>query len=215
MGGGGASKHAIVTIHGSRPRAYQTVTTDGRARRFAAVGAQHRNAASVGGRAKFSQGPRQDGVGIARCLRRLKHLSQDGPAFVRGAETARDPDVTLAINGESTGAIGRLESFDLARTRIGCREAAHPIADGIPDPDPVLLVNPEMEWPGELAGIFFGVAGLVHKQQLPFGGIAFGHINHLRGRRGTKRALNSVSCLLLLMLVRIRHLLNVVISQYG
>ena len=118
------------------------------------------------------------GSGFLPFFHSLDHLLQNGLAFIRGPQTARDPDVTLAVNGKSAGAKARLEGFDLSRTRIGRREPAQPIACGIADPNSILLVNREMERPQEMARVFFGVAGLVHKKQTPFGGISFGHENH-------------------------------------
>ena len=69
------------------------------------------------------------GSGLPPFFHCLDHLLPNGLAFIRGPQTACDPDVTLAVNGKSAGAKARLEDFDLSRTRIGRRESAHPIAD--------------------------------------------------------------------------------------
>src|SRR5271167_890095 len=60
------------------------------------------------------------------------------------AKTGGDPDVAMAIDGETAGVEAASEGLGFARIR--CREAADVIDAAVGDPDTVLLINGQVEW---------------------------------------------------------------------
>src|SRR5262249_4281427 len=93
----------------------------------------------------------------------------------RVAQTARNPDVALAIYRKPTGAETDLELVHLAR--IGCRKSGDKIGAAVGDPNPVLLVNREVEWPEHR--VFQRVEAVTLKQPFALGRIPFGEPDDL------------------------------------
>src|SRR6516164_2322894 len=167
----------IVAVHDSRPRTHQTIANHRRAGRLAAIGAQDGNVAALGSGLLHIHRTRQRHIDARAGFRCLQHLEQDSATPLRVAESTRDPDIALTVNSKPAGADTDLESFHFAR--IGCGESGDPIGACVRDPDPVLLVDREVERRSQVARVLPRVPCTVLKQQFALGWITFGEMDHL------------------------------------
>jgi hypothetical protein len=87
-----------------------------------------------------------------------------------------DPGVALAVNRHALAARARLEGLDLAW--IARWEARDRVADGVGDPDPILLIDRQMERPVQFAvAILARLAGGSLAEELGLAGVPLGQID--------------------------------------
>ena len=165
----------VVAVDRHRPGAPDAAWVEGRPRCRASVGLQHRHAAQTRVRQEIVE---HDLIGIRHPAGQFE-LQQFEFRLERESRSHRigDPGVALAVDSHPlTAMAARGKHFDFAR--IARQEARHGVANGVGDPNPVLLVNRKVKRAAQLARavlIRLAVGGLAVERAL--GRIALGQVH--------------------------------------
>src|SRR5262249_4135436 len=138
--------HVVVAVDDDGPRTGQATAGERRPRKGAAIGSQQRDAAVAALLVVHDAGELR--VGIATSLQLQTDSAEREQAMRRAAEPIRDPHVAEAIDREPASAVPGFELLRLRRVRRG--EARDEVTTRVRDPDPILLIDSEMERSAEI-----------------------------------------------------------------